>query len=121
MARLTNLTDRGYETQRQLRDTLMALIIEKGYERVSIKDITEKAGIDRTTFYLHFKDKDALFENCRHEMINGLVARRDLVEEYVIQNMRPSLQALFVQHGLIDAVPLEPISWIRPSATSCWT
>ncbi|MFA6504545.1 MAG: TetR/AcrR family transcriptional regulator [Treponemataceae bacterium] len=76
MARLTNLTERGHETQRHLRDVLMNLIREKGYERVSIKDITERAGIDRTTFYLHFKDKDDLFEKSRQGIIDELIEFR---------------------------------------------
>lgn len=53
-------------TRALLRDALMALIIEKGYDAVSIQDITDRADVARTTFYLHFKDKDELlFEGMR--------------------------------------------------------
>ncbi len=76
MARLTNLTDRGRETQVQLRDVLMALILEKGYDRVSIKDITERAQVDRSTFYLHFRDKDDLFVKSQRWMVDELLALR---------------------------------------------
>jgi AcrR family transcriptional regulator len=76
MARLTKLTDRGHGTERHLRDVLFGLIIEKGYDHVSIKDITGRAGIDRTTFYLHFKDKDDLFEKSQRWMIDDLAAVR---------------------------------------------
>jgi hypothetical protein len=41
VARLKNLTERGL-TPRQLRDVLMSLIIEKGNERVSVRDITAR-------------------------------------------------------------------------------
>jgi AcrR family transcriptional regulator len=77
MARLTNLTDRGLETERLLRDILVNLILENGYDRISIKDITEKAGIDRTTFYLHFKDKDDLYSRCRRSVIDELLELRE--------------------------------------------
>jgi AcrR family transcriptional regulator len=43
-----------------LRDALMALIVEKGYDAISIQDITDRANVARATFYLHFKDKDDL-------------------------------------------------------------
>lgn len=76
MARLSNLTERGLETQRQLRDVLMSLVIEKGYEHVSVRDITERAGIDRTTFYLHFKDKDDLFEKSQRWIVDELIVLR---------------------------------------------
>lgn len=61
MARLNSLTERGKETQRLLGEILLKLITEKGYDKITVKDITDKANIDRTTFYLHFKDKDDLF------------------------------------------------------------
>ncbi len=38
----------------------MALILEEGYDEISIQDITDKANLGRATFYLHFKDKEGL-------------------------------------------------------------
>jgi len=53
--------DRRIErTMTALRDALMALIVEKGYDAISIQDITDRANVARATFYLHFKDKDDL-------------------------------------------------------------
>jgi AcrR family transcriptional regulator len=111
MARLTNLTERGHETQRQLRDVLMGLIVEKGYERVSIVDITERAGIDRTTFYLHFKDKDDLFEKSRRGIIDELVELRSqgsgpfpgiaLTFEHMARNA-DLYRALFRTDGMVE-------------------
>jgi len=75
MARLKNLTERGQETQRELTDVLMQLVLEKGYEEVSVKDITERAGIDRSTFYLHFKDKRDLLIKSQQQLIDDLIER----------------------------------------------
>lgn len=72
MARLPHSTERGRETLRALRGALMVLIVEKGFEAVTIKDITERAGIDRTTFYLHVRDKRELFEVVQRQMIDEL-------------------------------------------------
>lgn len=53
-------------TLKLLGDTLLELIAEQGYENITIKDITDRAEVSRTTFYLHFKDKDELlFESMR--------------------------------------------------------
>ena len=60
MARLENLTDRGLETQNTFRTALIGLILEKGYDSVSIKDLTDRAGTERTTFYLHYRGKEDL-------------------------------------------------------------
>ena len=73
MPRLKNSTERGQETNRQITDVLMQLVLEKGYEQVSVKDITERAGIDRTTFYLHFSDKHDLLIKSQQQLIDDLV------------------------------------------------
>jgi AcrR family transcriptional regulator len=49
---------RKIRTRKQLRDALLVLILEKGYDAVTIEDITERADLGRTTFYLHYKDKE---------------------------------------------------------------
>ena len=74
MARLKNLTERGHETQRHLRDVLVQLVLEKGYEAISIKDITERAEVDRSTFYLHFSDKHDLFTKSYQQLVDDLFA-----------------------------------------------
>jgi len=51
---------RVQRTRKLLCDSLMALILEEGYDEISIQDITNKANLGRATFYLHFKDKDEL-------------------------------------------------------------
>jgi AcrR family transcriptional regulator len=54
-------------THQLLREALIALIVEKGgYNDIAIQEITDRANVARTTFYLHFRDKDELlFETLR--------------------------------------------------------
>ncbi|HEY3992464.1 MAG TPA: TetR/AcrR family transcriptional regulator [Ktedonobacteraceae bacterium] len=55
--------DRRIQRTRQLlRDALVELIIERGYEEIAIADITERANIGRTTFYLHYQEKEELLK-----------------------------------------------------------
>ena len=54
-------TDRRIQrTRLSLRTALMELIKEKDYDALSIEEITERANVGRTTFYLHYKDKEDL-------------------------------------------------------------
>lgn len=39
---------------------MLSLVQEKGYEAVSIQDITDRADLGRGTFYIHFHDKEDL-------------------------------------------------------------
>jgi AcrR family transcriptional regulator len=47
-------------TRRTLGQALIGLILEKGYDRVTVQDILDRADVGRSTFYAHFRDKEAL-------------------------------------------------------------
>ncbi len=47
-------------TQQLLAKALIALTLEKGYEVVTIRDITEWADVGYATFFRHYYSKDAL-------------------------------------------------------------
>jgi len=49
---------RRERTRRALRDAAATLVIEKGYDAVTIQDITERADVGMGTFYLHFQHKE---------------------------------------------------------------
>lgn len=47
-------------TRQALHNALHELIQEKGYDTVTVEEITNRAGLGRATFYLHFRDKEDL-------------------------------------------------------------
>lgn len=49
-------------TQQLLAKALIALTLEKGYDAVTIRDITERADIGYATFFRHYHHKDALLQ-----------------------------------------------------------
>jgi AcrR family transcriptional regulator len=59
-------------TRTLLRDALMRLIIRRGYDEITIQDITDEANVARTTFYLHFSDKDDLLFSTMREVYEEL-------------------------------------------------
>jgi AcrR family transcriptional regulator len=61
-----------------LFQALQALLHEKDFEKVSVQDIAEKAGLNRATFYDHYPDKFALLESMVGERFESLVVRRGL-------------------------------------------
>ncbi|MBL8156116.1 MAG: TetR/AcrR family transcriptional regulator [Anaerolineae bacterium] len=65
-------------TRRLLRDALLDLILEKGYDQVTVQDIADRANLGRATFYLHFVDKEDLLMSSLREMFDDLKARFDL-------------------------------------------
>lgn len=47
-------------TQRALKEALTSLILEKGYDGVTVQDVIDQADVGRSTFYAHYLDKDEL-------------------------------------------------------------
>jgi AcrR family transcriptional regulator len=62
-------------TRRSLREALMVVILEKGYDAVTIEDITSQADVGRTTFYLHYRDKEELLQESINEVVDDLFAQ----------------------------------------------
>jgi len=69
---LSRHTRRRLQTRKLLIQTALQLILEKGYEAISIQDITDRADLGRGTFYIHFKDKEELVWDAFHELFQEL-------------------------------------------------
>ena len=69
-----NKPDRRVQRTRQaLRNALMELIKEKGFDAISVEEITQRADLGRATFYLHYKDKEDLLIDEFSELANERV------------------------------------------------
>ena len=55
-------TDRRIlRTRDSLGDALVALMQEKSFDEITVQDVLDRAGVGRSTFYVHYRDKDDLF------------------------------------------------------------
>ena len=57
------LDPRVKRTRQMIEDAFDALVLEKGFQGLSVQDLAERAGINRATFYAHFPDKFALLDH----------------------------------------------------------
>jgi AcrR family transcriptional regulator len=62
-------------TRQMLQHAFMDVVQNKGFAATSIQDITERANVNRGTFYLHFADKymltDAVIREQFHQQLAG--------------------------------------------------
>lgn len=68
---------RVLRTRRRLREALLALIVEQEYESITIEAITERADVNRSTFYLHYATKEELLVAALETQFDALVAQFD--------------------------------------------
>lgn len=59
-------------TRSALREALIDLILEKPLVSITVKDICARADINRSTFYLHFKDVTDILRTTEDEIIEHM-------------------------------------------------
>ncbi len=114
-------TDRPKTDRRVLRtrgtlgDALVALMQEKPFAEITVQQVLDRAGVGRSTFYVHYRDKDDLFlsdvedflEHCSATLTRqGASAKRLLpVQEFFthVRDAREFYGAL-VRSGKMDDV-----------------
>ncbi|MBA3531906.1 MAG: TetR family transcriptional regulator [Ardenticatenales bacterium] len=61
-------------TRLALRNALLSLIEEKGFDSIIVQEIADRAMINRGTFYKHYRDKYDLLEQTMQELLSELSA-----------------------------------------------
>lgn len=68
-------------TRTSLREALFSLARERAFDEISISDIAERAGINRSTYYQHYSDKDTLLAEALDAVIDHAIGvERPLTE-----------------------------------------
>jgi AcrR family transcriptional regulator len=51
-------------TRRILLEAFITLVLERGYDGLTVQDVLDRADVGRSTFYAHYRDKEALLLSC---------------------------------------------------------
>ncbi len=62
------------KTRTLIMNTFIDLLAEKGFEKITINDIAERANINRGTVYLHYVDKLDLLDKCIETYVELLLS-----------------------------------------------
>lgn len=60
------------KTKRAVKEAFYSLLSAKDFEKISVKDISDRAMISRNTFYLHYSDKYDLLNHICDELCRAL-------------------------------------------------
>lgn len=83
-------------TKELLRRALLELILEKGYARVTVQEIIDRADVGRSTFYAHFRDKEDL-------LVDGLEELREALAPNEGDGVHPGSASLAVFEHFRDS------------------
>jgi AcrR family transcriptional regulator len=62
-------------TKAAIEDAFVQLVLERGYDRVAVEDITDRADLARATFYAHYPNKEAVQFSVFNRLTEDLVQR----------------------------------------------
>jgi len=85
-------------TLRAIEDSFVTLVLERGYDKVSVEDIAAQADIARATFYAHFAHKEDLLRAVFTAMLDDLSARLTF-EDGPWSEVRPDLVTIMFRHA----------------------
>ena len=74
------------KTKAAIKDALYQLAAEKNFQEISVMDIAQRAMINRSTFYLHYKDKDALLDALSQEVLEDMKPIAESISEESLRN-----------------------------------
>jgi AcrR family transcriptional regulator len=89
------LDPRVIRTRGLILQSFENLLAEKNFEGISVQDVTDKAQINRATFYAHFQDKYALLDYSISQMFKQEIEKRTLDAcHYSLDNLRNLILAV---------------------------
>lgn len=83
-------------TRQRLQEALFALARERGLDEVSVSDIAEHAGVNRSTFYQHYSDKETVLADALDARMAQAGAQLDAIEAW--GEGPPMLLLHFLEH-----------------------
>ena len=110
---LKNSEDRrAKRTRRLLKESLLELMQEKPFSQISVRDVTERADVNRTTFYLHYTDTAQLLQSVEEELLAEAQTLIDahLQETVAERTLRPVFEPILdftVEHRTVCMVLFE--------------
>ena len=85
-------------TARLMDEAFILLLDKKDYEYITVKEICAKAGVNRSTFYLHYETINDLLEESLEFLIGDFIKKMSAVSVNVVETLktRPLEQLYFI-------------------------
>lgn len=64
-----------FNTAKLMNDALILLLEKKDFELITVKDVCEKAGVNRSTFYLHYETMDDLLSETLENLNKSFIQK----------------------------------------------
>ncbi len=118
-------------TKMLLRDSFLDLLAAKPVAKITVKELCEKADVNRATFYAHYADIFALYEEVERDLAQTIMdslnnaspdhsfaAFSNAICRIIVENEQ-SCRAIFGEHSDPD-FPLRIVETLRQHSIELW-
>lgn len=97
-------------TREAIKETVKQMICEMDAEKITVKELAERAGIHRKTFYLHYAYIEALFEDLLQDILAKYSAEMDKLEVpfYITDTNRVFFEFFADQERYVEKLMCDP-------------
>ena len=92
--KLNKSESKYYNTACLMDEALILLLEKKEYSFITVKEICEKAGVNRSTFYLHYETIDDLLSECikyvgskLNKKFNNKIINRQIIKDSQLEDL----------------------------------
>lgn len=117
-------------TQGVLKQALLSFLQEKPINKITVKEICERAELNRATFYAHYSDCFALLESIENELIDEFEKSLRYVDSFDVAALIEALYAMVDQNqeacrtlilgNTSSAVIAKMIALAKPGSLAYW-
>lgn len=88
-------------TQKLLKESLVELMSEKAFKDITIKDITERADLNRGTFYLHYSDTYGLLMAMENDVLTDF---QEMINNYLEAETESNMMSMLlpIVHYIVE-------------------
>lgn len=79
------------QTKKRLSDALVALLLEKPAQAITVRELTARAKVSRGTFYFHYTDISDLLHQLEQEQVEQIRALMDDLLPHIRQDFLPEI------------------------------
>lgn len=102
-----------YNTACLMNEALIALLEKKDFEYITVKEICDKAGVNRSTFYLHYETMSDLLEECSQYVLKNFYLQMQNTDAFNMANGKNHIEKS-VREAQIDELYLETPKYLEP-------
>lgn len=117
-------------TQGVLKQALLSFLQEKPINKITVKEVCERAELNRATFYAHYSDCFALLESIENELIDEFEKSLRYVNSFDVAALIEALYAMVDQNqeacrtlilgNTSSAVIAKMIALAKPGSLAYW-